>query len=706
MTEVDEFGEFEKPIDEESGIFAFAVLPDGRLASGADDGFVRLWDPATGEERARLEGHRGCVRALAALTDSRLVSYSDYSELIIWDPASGAELARLEGHSDTVRALAMLPDGRLASGSDDNTIRHWDPASGAELARLKGHGSWVSALAVLPDGRLASGSHDDTIRLWDPASGAELARLEGHEREVVALAVLPDGRLASLSADETICLWDTESGAELARLEGQSLFREFVGGTYAISPDGRVASGMVDNDGTGAVRIWDLESHFHRCDGRPDRSGSERGQTGGAEESLVAARDGVWIGRLEIHTRWARASRHTREARLEDDGDHTAVAFFPSGDPAVAIASRSVIKVWDPGDPENDDEPRCLGVMCGHSDDVYALAVLPGARLASGSDDGTIVLWDLETFVEIATLEGHDDAVKALVVLPNGRIVSGARDNTVRLWDPESGSELARIDVDAAVTALAVLPDGRIAAGDALRRIHWLNIEDAIDDVNERSAPRTSKARSAPRTSHEGRPTVSNTLVVDGQMTQGVASREYIALHEVFGTGVERLNLGAPVSDRLALPLSSGRWQISINVTAGVSNVSFSANLAKDLPDVKLLGGSHNGNMSPHFSPATITALIDDVVVSSDEPLGLIVTFESVGPSAIAVLGQRSVSVIAWKKAKPIAPGAAARVFFPLVLALLSGIAVAAILIGPSLGFPQAREVWDAGWKAVRALWR
>jgi hypothetical protein len=140
-------------------------------------------------------------------------------------------------------------------------------------------------------------------------------------------------------------------------------------------------------------------------------------------------------------------------------------------------------------------------------------------------------------------------------------------------------------------------------------------------------------------------------------MTQGVASREYIALHEVFGTGVERLNPGAPVSDRLALPLSSGRWLISITVTAGVSNVSFSANLAKDLPDVKLLGGSHNGNMSPHFGPATMTALIDDVVVSSDEPLGLIVTFESVGPSAIAVLGQRSVSVIAWKKAKPIAPG-------------------------------------------------
>lgn len=138
-------------------------------------------------------------------------------------------------------------------------------------------------------------------------------------------------------------------------------------------------------------------------------------------------------------------------------------------------------------------------------------------------------------------------------------------------------------------------------------------------------------------------------------MMQGSAVRDYVVLHEVFGAGVERLQLGAPVVHRIRLPLSSGKWLIQVTITAGVSNVSFSAKLADEAPGVKMLGGAHNGAMSPHFSPATMMAFIDNAAVSNDKPLDLLVTFESVGPNAIAVLGHRSISVMAWKKAEPVA---------------------------------------------------
>ena len=61
--------------------------------------------------------------------------------------------------------------------------------------------------------------------------------------------------------------------------------------------------------------------------------------------------------------------------------------------------------------------------------------MLPDGRLASGSADNTIRLWDVKTGEETARLEGHGGWVNALAVLPDGRLASGSDDSTIRLWD-------------------------------------------------------------------------------------------------------------------------------------------------------------------------------------------------------------------------------------------------------------------------------
>ena len=112
----------------------------------------------------------------------------------------------------------------------------------------------------------------------------------------------------------------------------------------------------------------------------------------------------------------------------------------------------------------------------GHSDSVHALCVLPDGRLASGSRDYTIRLWDVKTGAESARLEGHSKSVKALCVLPDGRLASGSSDNTIRLWDITGRREIARLEVDAQVGCLAALLDGRVVAADGNHRLHWLEI--------------------------------------------------------------------------------------------------------------------------------------------------------------------------------------------------------------------------------------
>jgi hypothetical protein len=140
----------------------------------------------------------------------------------------------------------------------------------------------------------------------------------------------------------------------------------------------------------------------------------------------------------------------------------------------------------------------------------------------------------------------------------------------------------------------------------------------------------------------------------DETMLKGSAVRDYLVQHETYGVGVERLQNGAAVSHTLKLDLSPGVWFLNVTVTVGVSNVSVNVRM-KEQEGVKALGGHHNGAMSPHFSPATVTAFFDGVKATNARPAELIVSFESVGPNAIPILGQRSIFVMAWKHGEPVA---------------------------------------------------
>src|SRR5205085_1562676 len=126
-----------------------------------------------------------------------------------------------------------------------------------------------------------------------------------------------------------------------------------------------------------------------------------------------------------------------------------------------------------PDDPLPPGAIARLGtVRFRHGDQINAVVVAPdGKLLATGSRDGTLALWDVETGKEVAwspdgrlvasgskganvlfwdaataknllTAQGHKGAVTALAFAPGGqRLASGSLDKTIRLWDPADGSQ-------------------------------------------------------------------------------------------------------------------------------------------------------------------------------------------------------------------------------------------------------------------------
>ncbi|MEJ2551351.1 MAG: TIR domain-containing protein [Anaerolineales bacterium] len=98
---------------------------------------------------------------------------------------------------------------------------------------------------------------------------------------------------------------------------------------------------------------------------------------------------------------------------------------------------------------------------------VRSVAISPdGKILASGSADGSIMLWDMASVQPLSDLlRGHDSTVWTLDFSPDGKwLVSGSEDQMIILWDVDSGQEIERINTSMDIRNVAFSPDGRTIA--------------------------------------------------------------------------------------------------------------------------------------------------------------------------------------------------------------------------------------------------
>jgi WD40 repeat protein len=273
-----------------------------------------------------------------------------------------------------------LCDNRLASIHEDFRLRIWDLSTCEVLHSIDVGGTHRPLrMVALPDGRVATGGNDAEVKVWNTVLGTCEATYALPTRAKEFLA-LPDGRLAchTVSPDShgTIHLFDTTSHTCTHTLEGHTCTIM----ALVLLPDGRLASGGLDEK----VFVWDLATGA--------RVGLSRGNVGGIRSMTVA--------------------------------DSLLVCGKGNGDVSVFH--------WATFEGDNVEPLRTFNAR---SYDVSLLVPLPGGRLLTQCDDEPIRIWSLSTGEELAALAGEPQFDVHIVLLSDGRLATGGNESTFKLWD-------------------------------------------------------------------------------------------------------------------------------------------------------------------------------------------------------------------------------------------------------------------------------
>jgi RNA polymerase sigma factor (sigma-70 family) len=453
--------ELRRFVSGKGGLRTLAFAPDGKtLAGGCGGGRLRLWDVATGKEQRTFPPDGPSIRSVAFAPDGKTVAAAGDS-VRLYDPATGKERLRIERKAV---GLHFSADGKVLTGAVSGAIYRWDPATGRPLTPQAAGDSAVEQILVTPDGRrVVTRGQDGGAHLWDGRTGAHLRRIQARWQHGIALS--PDGKhLVWPVVDESVKFRDpqqpgaihTGSRLRLYDLDAGRFLDHFPGfqgdaRTLAFAADGKTLVTVDHRDGT--VRLWDVDSGKEQRNFRAVREAQAktphhvwhaalspdgrtlavtyqpagRGLLSGFAVLLWDVATGKETHELPGHFTYVGGLAFSPDSRLLVTGSEPLPEFFQKrlNRPANQVF------VWEVATGK-----RVRALPNGLPTGATRVAFAPDGRtVATANPDGTIQVWEAPTWKVRVEFRGHRDRVTALAFAPDGRLLSGGLEATVLAWD-------------------------------------------------------------------------------------------------------------------------------------------------------------------------------------------------------------------------------------------------------------------------------
>ena len=300
------------------------------------------------------------MTSLVLLEDGRLAT-AEERRIKIWNPNSGDQEGEIVGNRTQITALASIKEDMLASGTRAGIVKIWYISEGDAVKTITAHTSGVTALAALDEHRLASGAEDGWIKVWDIQSGRELVRFAENFGHVISLVRIPDGSLCSVSLnDKFIRIWNTDSGNLVKTIDAGEIVY-----SVAAFQDNALVAGL----DKGKIKVW-----------KKHRDSSEKVYTAEADQI-------IW---------------------LYVEGPIRSILVLSNGYVATGSA-KGKVRVYNLAKPE-----RSIRVFLGHINSVTYLLPLKDQSLfiSSGSEDGKINIWNVNTDKMVRTFGTNDSAAE------------------------------------------------------------------------------------------------------------------------------------------------------------------------------------------------------------------------------------------------------------------------------------------------------